>query len=40
MILQSHSEVAHTQRNSNMKRYMYPNVHSSTRYNSQGMEDT
>ena len=38
MILQSHSWVyARKDENSNLKRYMHPNIHSSTIYDSQDM---
>ena len=37
MTLPSHSWT-HTQGNQNLKRHMYPNVHSSTVYNSQDVE--
>ena len=40
MIQQSHSYVSGKDENSKSKRYMHPNVHSSTIYNSQYMEAT
>ena len=39
MILQAHSWT-YTQRKLYLKRYMHPNVHSSTIHHSQGMKDT
>ena len=36
----THGHIPGKDKNSNLKRYMYPNVHSSTSYNSQDMEAT
>ena len=40
MIQQSHSWGTYMEKTLNLKRYMHPNVHSSTIHNSQDMEAT